>query len=50
MLFKILEMLFSGKISGMIVAGGYDESPDGSSSVHFLAEDHGMKSLLKAKF
>ena len=45
MLFKILEMLFSGKISGMIVAGGYDESPDGSSSVHFLAEDHGMKRL-----
>ena len=44
MLFKLLKMLFSGRISGIIVAGGYDRSPDGSS-VYFLAGDLGIKQL-----
>ena len=38
-------LLFSGKISGMIIAGGYDVSRDGSSSVDFFAGDLGMKQL-----
>ena len=45
MLFEMLEMLFSGRISGIIVAGGYDVSRNESSSVDFLAEDIGMKQL-----
>ena len=45
LLFKMLEMLFSGRISGIIVAGGYDVSRNESSSVDFLAEDIGMKQL-----
>ena len=38
-------LLFSGRISGIIVAGGYDGSRDGSSRVDFLAGDLGMKQL-----
>ena len=38
-------LFFSGRISGIIVAGGYDGSPDGSSSLDFLAGDLGMKQL-----
>ena len=46
MLLKLLEMLlFSGRISGIIIAGGYDGSPDGSSSVDILAGDLDMKQL-----
>ena len=46
MLFKLFEMLlFSGKISGIIVAGGYTVSLDGSSRVDFLAGDLGIKQL-----
>ena len=42
MLFKLFEMLFfSGRISGIIVAGGHNEC----SSVDFLAGDLGMKQL-----
>ena len=38
-------LLFSGKISGIIVAGGYAVSLDGSSRVDFLAGDLGIKQL-----
>ena len=38
-------LLFSERISGIIVAGGYDGSHHGSSSVDFLAGDLGMKQL-----
>ena len=38
-------MLFSGRISGIIVAGGYHGSPDGNSSIDFLAGDLRMKQL-----
>ena len=41
----MLEMLFLGRISGIIVAGGYDVSRNESSRVDFLAEDIGMKQL-----
>ena len=45
-LFKMFEMLlFSGRISGIIVAGGFEISRDGSSRVDFLAGDLGMKQL-----
>ena len=46
MLFKLFEtLLFSGRISGIIVAGGFDVSPDGSFSVDFLAGDLEIKQL-----
>ena len=46
MLFKLFEiLLFSGRISGIIVAGGFDGSLDGSSRVDFLAGDLRMKQL-----
>ena len=38
-------LLFSGRISGIIVAGGYDVSHDRSSRVSFLAGDLGIKQL-----
>ena len=38
-------LLFSGRISGIIIAGGYDVSHDGSSRVDFLAGDLGIKQL-----
>ena len=45
-LFKMFEMLlFSGRISGIIVAGGYDGSCNESSRVDFLAGDLVMKQL-----
>ena len=39
-------LLFSGRISGIIIAGGYDVSHDESSSTDFLARDLGMKQPL----
>ena len=46
MLFKLFEMLLcSGRISGLIVAGGCGVSSYGSSRVDFLVGDQGMKQL-----
>ena len=46
MLFKSFEMLLcSGRISGIIVAGGCGVSSYGSSRVDFLVKDQGMKQL-----
>ena len=46
MLFKLFEiLLFLGRISGIIIAGGSDVSRDESSSVDFLAGDLVMKQL-----